>query len=111
VFLEAVIAPGFDGEAKKALAAKPNLRVMDMDTTGIHRVTGFDLKRVMGGVLVQQWDLQGLDRGKCEVMTKRKPTDEDWKGSRWPGRWRSTSSRTPSSSRTPFKPSGSARAR
>jgi phosphoribosylaminoimidazolecarboxamide formyltransferase/IMP cyclohydrolase len=79
VFVEAVIAPGFDSEAKKALAAKPNLRVMDMDTTGIHRVTGFDLKRVMGGVLVQQWDLHGLDRSKCEVMTKRKPTDEEWK--------------------------------
>jgi phosphoribosylaminoimidazolecarboxamide formyltransferase/IMP cyclohydrolase len=79
VFVEAVIAPGFDGEAKKALAARPNLRVMDMDTTGIHRVTGFDLKRVMGGVLAQQWDLLGLDRSKCEVMTKRKPTDEEWK--------------------------------
>jgi len=79
VFVEAVIAPGFDGEAKKALAAKPNLRVMDMDTTGIHRVTGFDLKRVMGGVLAQQWDLQRLDRAKCEVMTKRKPTEDEWK--------------------------------
>jgi phosphoribosylaminoimidazolecarboxamide formyltransferase/IMP cyclohydrolase len=79
VFVEAVIAPGFDGEAKKALAARPNLRVMDMDTTGIHRVTGFDLKRVMGGVLAQQWDLHHLDRAKCEVMTKRKPTEDEWK--------------------------------
>jgi len=52
---------------------------MDMDTTGIHRVTGFDLKRVMGGVLAQQWDLQRLDRAKCEVMTKRKPTEDEWK--------------------------------
>ena len=32
--MEAVIAPGFEAEAKKALAAKKNLRVMDMDTTG-----------------------------------------------------------------------------
>jgi phosphoribosylaminoimidazolecarboxamide formyltransferase/IMP cyclohydrolase len=80
VFAEAVIAPGFDGEAKKALAGKPNLRVMDMDTTGIHRVTGFDLKRVMGGVLAQQWDLLGLDRAKCEVMTKRKPSEDEWNG-------------------------------
>jgi phosphoribosylaminoimidazolecarboxamide formyltransferase/IMP cyclohydrolase len=80
VFAEAVIAPGFDGEAKKALAGKPNLRVMDMDTTGIHRVTGFDLKRVMGGVLAQQWDLMGLDRAKCEVMTKRKPSEDEWNG-------------------------------
>jgi phosphoribosylaminoimidazolecarboxamide formyltransferase/IMP cyclohydrolase len=79
VFAEAVIAPGFEPEAKKALAAKPNLRVMDMDTTGIHKVSGFDLKRVMGGVLAQQWDLHRLERAKCEVMTKRKPTDDEWK--------------------------------
>jgi phosphoribosylaminoimidazolecarboxamide formyltransferase/IMP cyclohydrolase len=79
VFLEAVIAPGFDAEAKKILAAKKNLRVMDMDTTGIHRVTGFDLRRVMGGMLAQEWDLHRLERDKCEVVTKRKPTDDEWR--------------------------------
>jgi phosphoribosylaminoimidazolecarboxamide formyltransferase/IMP cyclohydrolase len=79
VFTEAVIAPGFEAAAKKTLSAKPNIRVMDMDTTGIHRVTGYDLRRVMGGVLAQQWDLHRLDRSKCEVMTRRKPTDEEWK--------------------------------
>jgi len=78
-FVEALIAPGLDGEAKKALAGKKNLRVMDMDTTGIHRVTGFDLRRVMGGVLAQEWDLHRLDRSRCEVMSKRKPTEEEWK--------------------------------
>jgi len=79
VFVEALIAPGLDGEAKKALAGKKNLRVMDMDTTGIHRVTGFDLRRVMGGILAQEWDLHQLDRSKCEVVSKRKPTEEEWK--------------------------------
>ncbi len=78
VFVEAVIAPGFAAEAKKALAAKKNLRVMDMDTTSIHRVTGFDLRRVMGGLLAQEWDLHRLDREHCEVVTKRKPTDDEW---------------------------------
>jgi phosphoribosylaminoimidazolecarboxamide formyltransferase/IMP cyclohydrolase len=78
VFVEAVIAPGFDGAAKKILAARKNLRVMDMDTTGIHRVTGFDLRRVMGGMLAQEWDLHRLERDKCEVVSKRKPTDEEW---------------------------------
>jgi phosphoribosylaminoimidazolecarboxamide formyltransferase/IMP cyclohydrolase len=77
-FVEAVIAPGYDGEAKKALSAKKNLRVMDMDTTAIHKVTGFDLRRVMGGLLAQEWDLHRLDRSHCEVVTKRKPTDQEW---------------------------------
>jgi len=79
VFVEAVIAPGYEPEAKKALAAKKNLRVMDMDTTSIHRVTGFDMRRVMGGVLVQEWDLERLDRSRCDVVTRRAPTDEEWK--------------------------------
>jgi phosphoribosylaminoimidazolecarboxamide formyltransferase/IMP cyclohydrolase len=79
VFVEAVIAPGYDTEAKKALGAKKNLRVMDMDTTAIHKVTGFDLRRVMGGLLAQEWDLHRLDRSHCEVVSKRKPTDEEWK--------------------------------
>jgi len=79
VFVEAVIAPGFEAEAKQVLAAKKNLRVLDMDTTGIHRVTGFDMRRVMGGLLAQEWDLHQLERDKCEVVSKRKPTDEEWK--------------------------------
>ena len=79
VFVEAVIAPGFEPEAKKALAKKPNVRVIDMDTTSIHKVSGFDLRRIMGGLLAQEWDLHRIERDKCEVVTKRKPTDEEWK--------------------------------
>jgi phosphoribosylaminoimidazolecarboxamide formyltransferase/IMP cyclohydrolase len=79
VFVEAVIAPGFEADAKKLLAGKKNLRVMDMDTTGIHRVTGFDLRRIMGGMLAQEWDLHRLAKDKCEIVTKRAPTDDEWK--------------------------------
>lgn len=79
VFVEAVIAPGYEAEAKKILAPKKNLRVMDMDTTSIHKVTGFDLRRVMGGLLAQEWDLHRLEPGKCEVVTRRKPTEEEWR--------------------------------
>jgi phosphoribosylaminoimidazolecarboxamide formyltransferase/IMP cyclohydrolase len=79
LFIEAVIAPGFEAEAKQILSAKKSLRVMDMDTTGIHKVTGFDLRRVMGGLLAQEWDLHRLDREKCEAVTRRKPSEEEWR--------------------------------
>ncbi len=79
VFIEAVIAPGFEADARPTLLAKKNLRVMDMDTTGIRRASGFDLKRVMGGLLAQEWDLVRLDREKCEVVTRRKPGEDEWK--------------------------------
>ncbi|HET7747076.1 MAG TPA: bifunctional phosphoribosylaminoimidazolecarboxamide formyltransferase/IMP cyclohydrolase, partial [Vicinamibacteria bacterium] len=78
-FVEAVIAPGYDGDARKALEGKKNLRLMDMDTTSIHKVTGFDLRRVMGGVLAQEWDMRTFDRAACETVTRRKPNDEEWK--------------------------------
>jgi phosphoribosylaminoimidazolecarboxamide formyltransferase/IMP cyclohydrolase len=78
-FVEAVIAPGFDGPALQTLAKKPNLRVMNMDTTSIHKASGFDLRRVMGGLLAQQWDLHQLERERCEVVTKRAPSEDEWK--------------------------------
>jgi phosphoribosylaminoimidazolecarboxamide formyltransferase/IMP cyclohydrolase len=78
-FVEAVIAPGFAADARQALAKKTSLRLMDMDTTGIHKVSGFDLRRVVGGLLAQQWDLHRLERERCEAVSKRKPTDEEWK--------------------------------
>jgi phosphoribosylaminoimidazolecarboxamide formyltransferase/IMP cyclohydrolase len=78
-FVEAVIAPGFEAEALKVFGRKTNLRVMNMDTTGIHKATGFDLRRVMGGLLAQQWDLHRLERDRCEVVTKRAPSEEEWK--------------------------------
>lgn len=77
-FFEAVIAPGFSAEAKAALQAKKNLRVLDMDVTSIHRVTGFDQKRVMGGILAQEWDMARFDRAGCDPVGKRKPTPQEW---------------------------------
>jgi phosphoribosylaminoimidazolecarboxamide formyltransferase/IMP cyclohydrolase len=79
LFLEAVIAPGFDAEARAALAAKKNLRVMDMDQTSVQRVSGFDVRRVMGGLLVQDWDLQVVDIARCEVVSRRGPTPQEIK--------------------------------
>jgi phosphoribosylaminoimidazolecarboxamide formyltransferase/IMP cyclohydrolase len=78
-FVEAVIAPGFAVDALKVLGKKANLRVMNMDTTGIHKASGFDVRRVMGGLLAQQWDLHRLERERCEVVTKRAPSEEEWK--------------------------------
>ncbi len=77
-FVEAVIAPGFEKGALDVLAKKTNLRVMSMDTTGLHKVSGFDLRRVMGGLLAQQWDLHRLERERCEVVSKRAPSEQEW---------------------------------
>jgi phosphoribosylaminoimidazolecarboxamide formyltransferase/IMP cyclohydrolase len=77
LFLEAVIAPGYDPDAREALAAKKNLRVMDMAHTSVQRVGGHDLRRVMGGLLVQDFDLSVEDIARCEVVTRRKPRPDE----------------------------------
>jgi len=30
-------------------------------------------------VLAQEWDLHRLEKDKCEVVSKRRPTAEEWK--------------------------------
>jgi phosphoribosylaminoimidazolecarboxamide formyltransferase/IMP cyclohydrolase len=32
----------------------------------------------MGGMLAQEWDLHRLERDKCEVVSRRKPTEKEW---------------------------------
>jgi len=77
-FFEAVIAPSYDREARKILAAKANLRVLA--TGGEFRwVEGrtWELKKVSGGLLVQSSDRHRLDPRDLRVVTRRKPTDDE----------------------------------
>ncbi len=75
-FLEAVIAPSFTPEALGILGAKKNLRLLE---TGDLAPAGpsLDIKRVNGGLLLQDRDVARLDRGALRVVTQRRPTDEE----------------------------------
>jgi phosphoribosylaminoimidazolecarboxamide formyltransferase/IMP cyclohydrolase len=43
----------------------------------VQRVGGRDLRRVLGGLLVQDFDLSVEDVARCEVVSKRKPTSDE----------------------------------
>jgi phosphoribosylaminoimidazolecarboxamide formyltransferase/IMP cyclohydrolase len=75
VFTEVVVAPGFDDDALAHLLAKKNMRVIEADGPGAWR---FDLKPLDGGFIVQQPDNVSLDRDGWNVVTKARPTDEQW---------------------------------
>jgi phosphoribosylaminoimidazolecarboxamide formyltransferase/IMP cyclohydrolase len=79
-FFEAVIAPDFDAEALEILKQKKNIRLLK--TLPIHRyeITGWDMKKVVGGMLVQERDTQIVVAQDSKVVTKRKPTSEELKG-------------------------------
>ena len=76
-FVEVLWAPGYTEEATEILAVKKDIRILtgqvNRDTCGT-----FDMKRVFGGMLVQDWDCEVDQRDNMRVVTTRHPTEEEW---------------------------------
>ncbi len=77
IFLEAIIAPGYDDEALKILKAKTALRLL---VTG--EITGqtddrLEIRKVNGGLLAQEFDREVFNPSELKVVTKRQPTKEE----------------------------------
>jgi phosphoribosylaminoimidazolecarboxamide formyltransferase/IMP cyclohydrolase len=94
-FIEAVIAPGLDEEARAILAAKPNMRVITTDFTQVYQPVmnqePREMRSFLGGVLMQEPDRVSEARnpwpsrdgaGDAEVypkvVTRRQPTPDEW---------------------------------
>jgi phosphoribosylaminoimidazolecarboxamide formyltransferase / IMP cyclohydrolase len=77
-FCEVIFAPHFTEEALEILSAKPNMRILEDNERRHVNVAERDLKRVMGGLLVQDRDMDLEDRSEMEVVTERKPTEREW---------------------------------
>jgi len=76
IFLEVVIAPAFSAEAKSIFAAKKNVRLLEVPFRE-YRPRGLDMKKVVGGMLVQDRDLGAVDMRSCKVVSKRAPTESE----------------------------------
>ncbi len=76
-FLEAIIAPGFSAEALAVLTGKKNLRLVRHDPWP-GQAHHLELRRVAGGLLVQDRDAQIDDVRGARVATKRAPTEAEW---------------------------------
>jgi phosphoribosylaminoimidazolecarboxamide formyltransferase/IMP cyclohydrolase len=71
LFVEAIAAPGFDAQALARLAAKKNLRLVEVKAIQPR----YALKAVSGGMLVQDPDIRPLTSSELKVVSKRKPSD------------------------------------
>jgi len=76
VFVEAVVAPGFEPTALKRLASKKNLRLLDMSATAGDDY-GLQFKVVGGGLLVQTPDTLPIQPTLWKCVTERQPTPEE----------------------------------
>ena len=75
-FLECIIAPSFSKEAAEILKKKKNLRVISVNAD--YNEAFISIKSVAGGYLYQQRDsLQG-ELNNLNIVTKRKPTDNEY---------------------------------
>ena len=75
-FAEVLIAPRIELSAREFLAAKQNLRVLEVPMS--HEAQAHDFKRVGGGLLVQSSDSKVLEKKDLEVRTKKQPTEAQW---------------------------------
>ncbi len=77
LFVECIVAPGYDPAARETLAAKKNLRLMQMGSLDAERALPWDLKRISGGVLVQDPDTRTISESEVKVVTRRRPSQEE----------------------------------
>lgn len=77
IFLEIVIAPSFSEGAKKILSAKKNLRLLEIaDISRPYSPDTRDMKKVAGGLLVQEKDVS-LYSDDVKCVTEKAPSDAE----------------------------------
>jgi len=74
-FVEVIIAPTVSAEAIEAVSAKQNIRLLACGEWAAESLHRLDFKRVNGGLLVQEADLQLLR--ETRVVTERQPTEDE----------------------------------
>ena len=90
IFIEIIAAPDYDAEALEILKQKKNIRVLKLDTAAARRnylalakadnqniYRDFYIKKVGGGLLVQDVNNTVLEENALECVTEKKPTPKE----------------------------------
>lgn len=79
LFIEAIVAPSFAEDALEVLKKKKNIRLIEIGKLNTwyrkKDMSGFDIKKVVGGILVQDRDTKGVTKKDLRIVTGKKPTD------------------------------------
>jgi len=77
-FLEIIIAPSFSNEAFEILSRKKNIRLLELPgCADANTPEMLDIKKVAGGLLVQQLDTELFSDSGLNVVTDRRPAEAE----------------------------------
>ncbi len=76
VFVEIVIAPGYEYESLEIFKKKKNLRVLQTKRLN-KRSSKLEVRNIDGGILIQNTDIKSLEKNDLKVVTKRVPSEKE----------------------------------
>jgi len=93
-FIEAIIAPDYEEEALEILKTRQkwgkNLRILKINGFSVKGKEEWDIKKINGGILLQEQDKRTYLPGNLKIVTQREPTQEErddllfaWRVSKW----------------------------
>ncbi len=77
IFIECIVAPYFDNNAKEILSKKKNLRLLELNAGAIQKADKNHIRSILGGLLIQDLDEPNIDQKEWKNVTKLIPTEEE----------------------------------
>ena len=77
IFIECVVAPYFDNNAREILSKKKNLRLLELKAESIHNANKNHIRSIMGGLLIQDLDEPNTDPKGWKTVTKLHPSERE----------------------------------
>lgn len=83
-FVECIIAPSYEEKALEVLRSRRNLRILEVPNLDIENISNnlsgeLDIKKVSGGILIQEIDRGQISEEDLKVVTKTRPTKAQFK--------------------------------
>ena len=76
-FVEVLAAPGVHADAARVLAAKPNVRVLELGELGTAAAATLEFRSVRGGLLAQTRDVEDFAAEELTIASRRQPSAEE----------------------------------
>jgi len=77
IFIECVVAPYFDKNAKEILSKKKNLRLLELKAESIQNANKNHIRSILGGLLIQDLDEPNTDQKEWKTVTKLIPSERE----------------------------------